>query len=207
MFDIHELESEIVLQDIGGWKKGVRVLGVSESFRRSDTISRVAAVVMRGDMRIDGIGFCGPTIGGTDATDQLISMYYRLARDDIRAWVLGGCVISWFNVVDSVELFEATKVPVVCVSYNPSNGIERYIREYFPEDWEERVNKMNRGGPRQSLPLRTGHSVFIATAGFSLRKAQRLVDQFTLDGRIPEPVRVARIIASAARRDSDAYED
>ena len=203
MFDIHELESEIGLQDVSDWKKGVRVLGVSESFQRSDTRSTVAAVVMRGDMRIDGIGFCGPTVGGTDATDQLISMYDRLARDDIRAWMLGGCVISWFNVVDSVRLYETTEVPVVCVSYNPSEGIERYIREYFPEDWEERVNQMDRGGSRESVPLATGHSVFIATAGLGLRKAQRLVDQFTLDGRIPEPIRVARIVASAARRDSD----
>ncbi|MFX1415707.1 MAG: DUF99 family protein [Promethearchaeota archaeon] len=203
MFDIHELESEIGLQDIGGWKRGVRVLGVSESFKRSDTISTVAAVVMRGDMRIDGIGFCGPAVGGKDATEQLISMYDRLARNDIRAWMLGGCVISWFNVVDSVKLYESTKVPVVCVSYNPSDGIERYIREYFPEDWEERVGRMDRGGSRQSVSLGTGHSVFIATAGLGLRKAQRLVDQFTLDGRIPEPVRVARIVASAARRDSD----
>ncbi len=202
MFDIHELESEIGLQDVSDWKKGVRVLGVSESFQRSDTRSTVAAVVMRGDMRIDGIGFCGPTVGGTDATDQLISMYGRLARDDIRAWMLGGCVISWFNVVDSVRLYETTEVPVVCVSYNPSEGIERYIREYFPEDWEERVNQMDRGGSRESVPLATGHSVFIATAGLGLRKAQRLVDQFTLDGRIPEPIRVARIVASAARRDS-----
>ncbi len=204
MFDIHELESEIGLQDVSDWKKGVRVLGVSESFQRSDTRSTVAAVVMRGDMRIDGIGFCGPTVGGTDATDQLISMYGRLARDDIRAWMLGGCVISWFNVVDSVRLYETTEVPVVCVSYNPSEGIERYIREYFPEDWEERVNQMDRGGSRESVPLATGHSVFIATAGLGLRKAQRLVDQFTLDGRIPEPIRVARIVASAARRDSDS---
>jgi len=204
VFDIHELESEIGLQDVSDWKKGVRVLGVSESFQRSDTRSTVAAVVMRGDMRIDGIGFCGPTVGGTDATDQLISMYGRLARDDIRAWMLGGCVISWFNVVDSVRLYETTEVPVVCVSYNPSEGIERYIREYFPEDWEERVNQMDRGGSRESVPLATGHSVFIATAGLGLRKAQRLVDQFTLDGRIPEPIRVARIVASAARRDSDS---
>jgi hypothetical protein len=158
---------------------------------------------MRGDMRIDGIGFCGPAVGGTDATDQLISMYGRLARDDIRAWMLGGCVISWFNVVDSVRLYESTKVPVVCVSYNPSDGIEKYIREYFPEDWKERVNQMDRGGPRESVSLGTGHSVFIATAGLGLRRAKRLVDQFTLDGRIPEPIRVARIVASAARRDSE----
>ncbi|MHA2379443.1 MAG: endonuclease dU [Candidatus Thorarchaeota archaeon] len=201
MLDIHELDSEIGLQDIGGWKKGVRVLGVSESFQRSDASSRVAAVVMRGDMRIDGIGFCGPRVGGTDATEQLISMYGRLARDDIRAWMLGGCIISWFNIVDTVKLYESTNVPVVCVSYNPSEGIERYIREYFPDDWQVRVNQMDRGGPREKVSLKTGHSVFIATAGLGLKKAQRLVDQFTLDGRVPEPVRVARIVASAIKRD------
>ncbi|MFW9861156.1 MAG: DUF99 family protein [Candidatus Thorarchaeota archaeon] len=201
MFDIHEINSGIEQRSPSEWKKGVRVLGVSESFKREDEKSTAVGVVMRGDMRIDGIGFCEPEVGGTDATEKLVAMYSRLAREDIRAWLLGGCIISWFNVVDSVRLHEITGVPVVCLSYNPSEGIERYLREYFPEDWQNRIDTMDRGGQRQEVSLKTGHSVFLTTSGITLDKAQKLVDQFTLDGRVPEPIRVARIIAAARRRD------
>ena len=102
------------------WKTGVRVLGISESFNRGDTKSIVAGVIMRGDYRIDGFGVCRPIVGGTDSTTSLLSLYQRLDRPDIRAWMLGGSVISWFNIVDIVALHEATKIPVVSVSYNPS---------------------------------------------------------------------------------------
>ncbi len=201
MFDIHELNSDIEQSRSRKWKKGIRVLGVSESFQREDERSIAVGVVMRGDMRIDGFGFCEPKVGGTDATEQLIDMYSRLGREDIRVWMLGGCIISWFNVVDSVRLNESTGVPVVCLSYHPSEGIEKFFREYFPDDWQTRVEQMDRGGPREEVSLKTGHSVFLTTSGVTRDEARRLVDQFTLDGRVPEPIRIARIVAAARRRD------
>ncbi|MFX1260622.1 MAG: DUF99 family protein [Promethearchaeota archaeon] len=201
MFDTLEINSDIEHESPREWKKGVRVIGVSESFKRDDEKSIAVGVVMRGDMRIDGIGFCEPEVGGTDATEKLIAMYSRLAREDIRVWLLGGCIISWFNVVDSMSLYKATGVPVVCLSYNPSEGIEKYFREYFPNDWQSRVTLMDGGGQRKEVTLKTGHSVFLTTSGITLDRARKLVDQFTLDGRIPEPIRVARIIAAARRRD------
>ncbi|KXH73226.1 MAG: hypothetical protein AM326_00325 [Candidatus Thorarchaeota archaeon SMTZ-45] len=201
MFDIHELDSDIAHKKSSSWKKGVRVLGVSESFQREDVRSIAVGVVMRGDMRIDGIGFCEPKVGGTDATDLLIDMYSRLGREDIRGWILGGCIISWFNVIDSIRLNESTNVPVVCLSYRPSEGIEKFFREYFPDDWKDRVELMDKGGQREEVSLKTGHSVFLTTSGITIDQAKQLVDQFTLDGRIPEPIRIARIIAAARRRD------
>jgi endonuclease V-like protein UPF0215 family len=128
-------------------------------------------------------------------------MFERLGRDDIRAWMLGGCIISWFNVVNSISLYERTGVPVVCVSYHQSEGIEKYLKEYFPQDWQIRLENMDTGGARKEITLGTGHPVFITQAGIGFKDAQRLVNKFTLDGRVPEPVRVARITASALRRD------
>ncbi len=198
---IHELDSTGLLDAPATWKRGVRVLGVSESFQRSDSHSIAAGVVMRGDMRIDGVSFCQPTVGGMDATEKLVEMFEKLGRDDIRAWMLGGCIISWFNVVNSVGLYERTGVPVVCVSYHHSNGIEKYLQEYFPEDWKARHENMDTGGTRKEFTLETGHSIFITQAGIGLKDARRLVNRFTLDGRVPEPIRVARIAAAAIRRD------
>lgn len=188
------------------WKTGVRVLGIAESFNREDTKSIVAGIIMRGDFRIDGFGICRPLVGGTDSTASLISLYQRLDRPDIRAWMLGGSVISWFNIVDIVSLSESTETPVVSVSYNPSEGIKKYLKEYFPKDWKERMELMDTIGPRVEVNLRTGHSVFLTFAGISKVRAKQLVDQFTLDGKIPEPVRVARIEAAGLHRDLSQFE-
>jgi endonuclease V-like protein UPF0215 family len=182
-------------------KSGIRVLGIGESFNRNDKKSIVVGVVMRGDFRIDGFSVCRPTVGGTDSTTSLISLFERLERPDVRALMLGGSVISWFNIVDIVDLHSATDVPIVSVSYNPSEGIEKYLKEYFPEDWETRTRILDRAGTRKEITLRTGHQVYLSVAGLSITRAKQLVDQFTLDGKIPEPVRVARIEAAGLHRD------
>lgn len=183
------------------WKSGVRVLGISESFARDDIKSIVAGVVMRGDFRIDGFGTCQPTVGGVDATATLLSMYERLERPDVRAWMLGGSIISWFNVIDISELYEVSQIPVVSISYNPTEGIEKYLKEYFPDDWQYRAELVKKAGPRVEVTLKTDHPVFLSFSGMSKARAKQLVDRFTLDGRIPEPIRVARIAAAGLHRD------
>ncbi|TFG14500.1 DUF99 family protein [Candidatus Thorarchaeota archaeon] len=181
------------------WKRGVRVLGVAESFEKDDTKSHVSGVIMRGDLRIDGFGFCLPTVGGRDASRELLKMFNRISRDDVRAWMLGGSVVSWFNIIDVNLLYAETGVPVACISYEDSEGIDKYIREYFPDDHQERIDLLKSMGERTKIALESGFDVYVLTAGMSTRSAKDLLNLFTLDGKVPEPIRVARLLSSTFR--------
>ena len=197
----HRLDTSIPTDATIGWKKGVRVLGVAESFEKTETQSIMAGVVMRGDLRIDGFSVCTPTVGGSNSTEELVSMFGRLNRKDIRTWMLGGSVVSWFNIIDIYTLYEKTDTPVICVSYHPSEGIEKYLKEYFPKDWKVRCDLLERIGPRKLIQLRTSHSLYISVAGIGVSRARNLIDKLTIDGRVPEPIRVARTIAAGLHRD------
>ncbi|MFX1560980.1 MAG: DUF99 family protein [Promethearchaeota archaeon] len=201
MSTVHRIDTSSPDDTSVGWKKGVRVLGVAESFEKNEPRSILAGVIMRGDLRIDGFGVCTPEVGGRDSTNELISLYNRLKRKDIRVWLLGGSVISWFNIVDISSLQETTETPVICVSYHPSNGIEKYLREYFPRDWKTRLDILKRTGDREIIELSTGHNLYLSTAGVSKKRARKLLDKITVDGRVPEPIRVARTIAAGLHRD------
>ena len=201
MSSTHRLDTSSPTDATIGWKKGVRVLGVAESFEKSESRSIMAGVVMRGDLRIDGFSVCTPTIGGSDSTNELVSMFNRLDRKDIRAWMLGGSVVSWFNIVDIAALHEGTDIPVICVSYHPSEGIEKYLKEYFPDDWKTRLDILERTGDRKRIQLGTDHSLYLSVSGIGVSRARNLVDKLTIDGRVPEPVRVARTIAAGLHRD------
>jgi uncharacterized protein len=52
-------------------------------------------------------------------------------------------------------------------------------------------------GKAQKISLKTGYEVFVRTAGMSQNTSKRLLDKFTLQGAIPEPIRVARLLAKA----------
>jgi len=183
-------------------KKGFRTLGVSESFVKGvSEKSILAGVVMRADMMIDGFTFSRVTVGGLDATDKILEMYKSLNRDDINLLMLNGCVISWYNVIDLHRVSDETGLPLICVTYNESAGLERYFKEYFPDDWMTRVEIYRRNRERTAITLSTGHTVYIRFIGMSIEEAKGVLNKFTSHGSVPEPLRVARLLARALIKD------
>jgi endonuclease V-like protein UPF0215 family len=183
-------------------KPGLRVLGIAESYRGrhdEEARSRLAGVVMRRDRRIDGFGCAWATVGGDDATGAVLRLVRAVARDDLNLVMLSGSVIAWFNVVDARVVAHETGLPVIVVTYEPSPGLEDAIRRHFPDD-PGRLERYRSLGERVPVLLSTGATAFIRPFGIDEDDAARVVDAFTCDGRVPEPLRVARLIARGLAR-------
>lgn len=177
-------------------KKAFRALGISESFIKGlSGKSVLAGVVLRSDGILDGFIFSRVSVGGMDATEKIIDMYKDLKRDDINVLMLNGCVISWYNVVDLQRVYEETNLPLICVTYEESEGLDKYFLELFPEDCEKRIEIYHKNGPRTTVNLHTGHKVYIRFYGMSLEEAKGILNKFTLHGAVPEPLRIARLLA------------
>jgi uncharacterized protein len=178
-------------------KPALRCLSIAESFVRSRPHSILAGVVMRADLRVDGLAYARATVGGDDATEAVLKIYNDLDRTDVNVLLLSGAAISWFNIIDLPEIFEKFQKPLVCLTYEESPGLENYIREYFPRP-EKKLRQYARLGARVPVRLKTGFEVYVRVFGLAVEDAGILLNKFTLDGRIPEPVRVARLAARAA---------
>ncbi|MEI8003865.1 MAG: DUF99 family protein [Methanothrix sp.] len=180
-------------------KTGLRALGIAESFVRSRTTSILAGVVMRADLCVDGLAYAHATVGGDDGTQAVLSLCRQLSRADVNALILSGAAISWFNIVDLQEVFEKTEKPLICLTYEDSPGLEKHIREHFHSP-EEKLRRYRALGVRHPVRLKTGHEVFVRARGASTEEARILLNKFTRDGRVPEPVRLAGLAARAALR-------
>ncbi|UCH03327.1 MAG: DUF99 family protein [Candidatus Bathyarchaeota archaeon] len=177
-------------------KKAIRSLGISESFvKKSGQHSILAGIVMRTDRIIDGFTISTATVGGMDATIKVIEMYNALKRDDINLLMINGCVISWYNVIDLHKVSKETGLPLVCVTYEESDGLEKYFMELFPNDYEARIEIYHKNKRRQPLTLRNGYTVYIRCVMMNLEEAKGILHKFTLQGAVPEPIRVARLLA------------
>jgi uncharacterized protein len=174
-------------------KKGLRALGIAECYAGRDC-STLAGVVMRKDLRIDGFAFGRVTVGGTDATDVIIRMIRDLDRRDINVVLLSGCVIAWFNVIDPGRIAEESGIPVICVTYEESDGLLDELRHHFPGD-EARIQAYIRLGERVPVDLGERRIIYLRAAGIGYPDAARFCRDFTLEGKIPEPLRVARLCA------------
>jgi hypothetical protein len=187
-------------------KKGIRVLGIAESFRREYEKSVLAGVVMRSDFIIDGFSFTHITVGGMDGTDAILRLVEALQRDDINALMLNGCVISWFNVVDIREVYERLQIPLICVTYEESEGLEAHIAKHFDgEDRDARIEAYMQLGNRVPVSLHGGFELLIRAVGVEKAEAGALLKKFTTHGKVPEPLRVARIAARALLRTDETF--
>jgi uncharacterized protein len=174
-------------------KKGLRALGIAESFAGREQ-STLAGVVMRKDLCLDGFTFGIVTVGGMDATDTVIGMVQDLERRDINVIMLSGCVIAWFNIIDPAVVCHATGIPVLGVTYEASEGLSKDIKFHFPMD-RNRLDAYTRLGERTPVLLHTGQTLFLRSWGIDISDASRLCDDFTRQGKTPEPLRVARLCA------------
>ena len=173
-------------------KKGLRALGIAESFADREC-STLTGVVMRKDMQIDGIALARITVGGMDATEGILRIVQQLHRKDVNFLMVSGGVISWYNIIDPDLIQARTGLPLIMVTYEESEGLEEDILRHFPGD-ESRLKAYHRLGTRFPVTLSTGYTIFLRAWGLPEHTAALLCDSFTRDGKIPEPLRVARLI-------------
>lgn len=185
-------------------KKAIRALGIAESFRKNAKFSALAGVVMRSDLIIDGFVYGKATVEGDDSTEQIMRMFSLLGRKDVNLIMLQGCVISLYNIIDVDQLSEKTRTPVVCLTFGESSGIEGAIRHHFPEAHEKKVESYRRLGARTRVVLKTGHSVYVRTSNIDENSTEKVLNLFTLQGSLPEPVRVAKLLARARARPNES---
>jgi endonuclease V-like protein UPF0215 family len=124
-------------------------------------------------------------------------MYRRLRRNDVNLTMLSGCVISHYNIVDPDELAKKSGVPVICLTYNESRGLGSAIKRNFPGNYQTKLATYKRLGGRYPVRLKTGYKLFVRSSNVSKIDVQRVLDAFTLQGGMPEPVRVAKLLARA----------
>ena len=177
-------------------KKGLRVLAIAESFRKHDMKSILAGVVMRRDFVVDGFVYTDTTIGGNDGTDKIISIIKSLRRNDINYVLLGGLIISLYNIINGKQIHEKIGLPVIAISYKKSFGLTGSIHGI---DEKQKILDYLRLENRKPLMLWTGKTVFVRQWGVSFADASNLLNSLVIQGAKPEPLRLATLAARACR--------
>jgi hypothetical protein len=163
--------------------------------------------------RVDGIVSGKIERDGSNATSVMSELFQASQfGEHVRAVLLQGIAVGGFNVVDIHGLSAALGLPVLVVTRRRPNLAEvkqalfsraPHGRAQVPgaeEKWAliERAGPLEEVGPsRRSRKGKTGPtwSLFVQRVGLSLDEARDLVVATTLHGNIPEPLRLAHLIA------------
>jgi len=177
-------------------KQGIRGLAIAESFSQTSKESVLSGIVMSKDLFIDGFVFDHSTVGGDDAADAILSMYEKLDRPDVSLLLISGIVISLYNIVDVKKISEKIELPVIGVTYEESQGIEDAIKHHFPDSYETKLAEYSKLGSREKITLHTSHNLYIRNEGCTVLEATHLLDKITLQGSMPEPLRITQLLAN-----------
>lgn len=150
----------------------------------------VGAVCSR--TRLDGVLSGKVRRDGVNATDALIALVAGgKFRDHVRAVLLQGIALAGFNVVDLHRLSRTLDVPVVV-------AVRRQPRLAMVE---EALLTRTPGGRRKwklvqaAGPLTKLGALWVQHIGLSAAEATALLAATTLHGNLPEPLRLAHLIA------------
>ncbi|MCX6661282.1 MAG: DUF99 family protein [Euryarchaeota archaeon] len=182
-------------------KRQVRILGIDDApFTFEEKYTTVIGVVMRGGEYLECVLRNQVTIDGTDATTICKQMIQNSRhRRQLKAVMIDGACLGGFNVVDIDDLSEATHLPVITVTRDKPDQkkIKQALQKNF-KDWKERLTLLQKG-PLHRIP--TYHNpMYIKCTGISLEEAKEIINISTIRGVIPEPIRVAHLIASGITR-------
>jgi len=182
-------------------KAHVRFLGIDDApFTFLDDHTWVVGAVVRAPTYLEGVMRTSVTVDGTDGVAAIAGMVNRSRyREGLAVILLDGITVGGFNVIDIRALSEETGLPVVSVTRRRPDtaAMVRALGRRFA-DWESRAALVTREKP---FAVKTGHKPLYANAaGISAAEATEAIRLATVRGAIPEPIRVAHLIAAAYAR-------
>ena len=181
-------------------KPEIRVLGVDDGvfIPHSKGLVDVVGIVFRGGYWLDGVMRTEIEVDGLDATEKIASMIIESPHyKQLRIIMLSGITFAGFNVVDIKELYSKTSLPVIALTRDlPKMEEIKQALENLPEK-EKRWKAILNAGEIFEVQTREGEEpIYMQIAGIEREDAEKIVKITSTRSNIPEPLRVAHIIAS-----------
>ncbi len=146
------------------------------------------------DQRFDGVIIGKVRKDGINSTQNII----RLVKNSkfflhANLIMLQGIAFAGFNVVDALRLSEELAMPVLVVARHAPDM--EAIRKSL-------VSRVSGGLKKWKLIQKMGlmercGNCYVQRAGLSIEEARAVVERFSIYGNIPEPLRIAHLIAGA----------
>jgi endonuclease V-like protein UPF0215 family len=179
-------------------KDEIRVLGIDDApfDLHRDKKTMVIGAIFRGGAFLDGVLRTEVEVDGVDSTDRVIEMVSKTKHRDIRVIMLDGLGFAGFNLVDIKRLFEETGLPVIVVVRQMPDfiAIEAVIKKLANAQFYWDCIRIA-GKPRR-VEVRPKKFIHIQCCGIAFSDAAEIVRLSSTRSMIPEPIRVAHLIAT-----------
>jgi endonuclease V-like protein UPF0215 family len=174
----------------------MRVVGVDDGAFQPNGKARqyaLLAVVVFDKLQMVDLRVGRIEVDGRDANRAIASLLRELRYDVV---MLSGISFGGFNVVDIASLSKNLNKPVIAITgERPNNeSVRKALRENFV-DWRDRWRMIRSAGKIHSCaPLQKEPRLYFEVKGATALFAENAIRSTAAISRLPEPIRVARIL-------------
>jgi len=179
-------------------KKYIRALGVDDSYfvPHKPGKTSLIGILMRAPNYVEGMLIRDIEVDGLDSTDAILDMLASKYGRQVRILFTQGITFGGFNIIDIERIWKESGIPIVVISRKEPDiaKIKSALKKHF-KDWEKRIELIEKYPIKK---IKNGRfMIFVQFEGIDEDELSSVVSQFTIRGAIPEPLRVAHLIASA----------
>ena len=182
------------------FKAEIRILGFDDSpFKRTDKKVAVIGVIYRGGSFLDVVLKTEVTVDGLDATQKLTKLINSSRhKPQLKVLMFDGITVGGFNIIDIKKMYKQTGLPVIIVNRKHPNldSVKEALKNNF-KDFNERWDMILNAGKIKVCNLENGKKVYYQTIGMEDEEAEEIIRLSSTHSDIPEPLRVAHLIATA----------
>ena len=179
-------------------KDQIRVLGVDDGpFKFKKGTVPIVGVVIRPPNYIEGILKSKVTIDGSDSNEVLCEMINPSKfKEQFRLIMFDGVALGGFNIINIANLYQSINIPMVTITRSKPDFeiIKTTLKKHF-KDWQKRWEAIDN---LELVRVETNHKpIYIKFIGLTKPEVIRIIRLTTVRGVLPEPIRIAHLIATA----------
>lgn len=175
--------------------RSIRVVGVEDgSFQKGVTQRTILTAVLLTGLEIEDVRTTKITVAGLDATDKLAEI---LREWKFVAVILAGVSFAGFNIIDPTTIHKKFRKPVIVISRTkPDNKAVKCALQRHFKDWRIRWAVFEKlGSTHKVASSAVEPPIYVESLGAQSGWVSELVRALSVCSRVPEPIRVARLIA------------
>ena len=183
-------------------KEEMRILGIDDCpfDKKREKFVKVIGIVFRGSKFIDGVLSTKVRIDGLDATQKLVKMINQSShKPQLKVIMLDGITVGGFNLIDIKELNKKTGLAVIVINRKMPNlkKVKKALLNF--SDFEERWKIVKSAGRIKRFLTKRGKFIYYQNVGVDDEDAEKIINLSISRSDIPEPLRVAHLIATGIK--------
>ena len=174
-------------------KKEIRVIGIDDSpFNKfKDKQCFVVGIFYRGGNYMDGVVSTKVKVDGKDSTIKIVEMVNKCKfKPQLQCILLDGIAVAGFNVIDIQRLSKRTKLPVIVIMRDYPD-LKKIKSALVKLNMKDKIKLLKKAGKVHKIG-----KIHVQFYGLELSDVKKILKITCTHSFIPEPIRVAHLIAA-----------